>query len=87
MLYFHVRTICKVITKYYLLVYDFCQSIWFLYKTGQLSYDYMKRYQDIDSKYQIQEKIDAWNARFKKGKENFDQWEKENEVGRKFLPD
>ena len=75
----------KRVAKYYLLVYDFCQSMWFLYKTGQLSYDYMKRYQNIDNKYQIQEKIDAWNARFKEGKENFDEWEKENEVGRKIL--
>lgn len=29
--------------------------------------------------------MDAWNARFVEGKKNFDQWEQENEIGRKVL--
>lgn len=29
--------------------------------------------------------MDAWNARFVEGKKNFDQWERENEIGRKVL--
>ncbi len=29
--------------------------------------------------------MDAWNARFVEGKRNFDQWEQENEIGRKVL--
>lgn len=69
----------------YLKIYDFWQGMWYLYKTGQLSYDYMKQYQAIDEKYRIQAKIDAWNARFQQGKKDFDKWEKDNEVGRKVL--
>jgi len=56
-----------------------------MYRTGQLSYDYYKKYEKLDSKFQIQNKMDAWNARFVAGKQNFDRWEKENEVGRKVL--
>ena len=29
--------------------------------------------------------MDAWNARFVEGKKNFDEWERENEIGRKVL--
>ena len=29
--------------------------------------------------------MDAWNSRFVEGKRNFDQWERENEIGRKVL--
>ena len=75
----------KKVAKIYLACYDFCQGIWYLYKTGQLSYDYMKQYQALDERFKIQEKVDAWNARFQQGKVDFDRWEKENEVGRKIL--
>ena len=75
----------KRISKIYLECYDFFQGVWYLYKTGQLSYDYMKQYQALDEKFKIQAKVDAWNARFQKGKKNFDKWEKENEVSRKIL--
>lgn len=50
-----------------------------------MSYEYYKTYAKLDSRYGIQQKIDAWNSRFIEGKENFDRWEKENEVGRKLL--
>lgn len=80
-----LMNIGKRLARYYLGVYDFCKSMWFLYKTGELSYNYMKQYQTLDDQYQIQQKIDAWNARFKQGKVNFDRWEKDNEVGRKML--
>lgn len=59
--------------------------LFFMYKTGQLSYDMYKRYALLDERFRIQDKIDAWNAVFVEGKENFDKWEKENEVGRKVL--
>lgn len=36
-------------------------------------------------KWKIQDKIDGWNVRMQQGKKDFDQWEKENEVGRKIL--
>ena len=75
----------RALTKYYLQVYDFGAGMWFMYKTGQLSYEYWKRYAALDQQFAIQDKIDAWNARFQKGKENFDKWEQENEVGRKIL--
>mmetsp|Transcript_50254 Transcript_50254/g.75672 ORF Transcript_50254/g.75672 Transcript_50254/m.75672 type:complete len:721 (-) Transcript_50254:93-2255(-) len=75
----------RKLANFYLNLYDFFQYQWFIYKTGQLSYDYYKKYAVLDSKFQIQDKIDAWNARFQEGKKNFDKWEKENEVGRKVL--
>ena len=56
-----------------------------MYRTGQLSYEYYKRYETIDKRFGVQDKIDAWNARFIEGKENFDKWEQENEIGRKVL--
>lgn len=46
---------------------------------------YWQKYAALDQQFAIQSKIDAWNARFLKGKENFDRWEQENEVGRKLL--
>jgi hypothetical protein len=75
----------RELTKTYLKIYDFWTGLWFMYKTGQLSYEYWKRYAALDEQFAIQSKIDAWNARFQKGKENFDRWEQENEVGRKIL--
>jgi len=71
--------------KYYLFVVDTIQTIFFLYKTGQLSYEYYKTYNKIDEKYFISDKIDSWNLRFQRGKRQFDEWEKKNEVGRKLL--
>eukprot|EP00977_Amphora_coffeiformis_P012006 scaffold2954_cov171-Amphora_coffeaeformis.AAC.8 len=73
------------ITKSYLQVYDMVTALFFMYKTGQLSYSMWRKYADLDGRYKIQDKIDAWNAVFIEGKENFDRWEKENEVGRKVL--
>ena len=75
----------KKVAKLYLTCYDFCQGMWYLYKTGQLSYDYMKQYQALDEKFKLQEKVDAWNTRFQQGKVDFDRWERDNEVGRKIL--
>ena len=69
----------------YLVLYDYWQGIFFMYKTGQLSYEYYKSYASLDDKFGIQSKIDAWNAKFMEGKVAFDSWEKENEVGRKVL--
>ena len=66
-------------------VYDTLQAFFFMYKTGQLSYEYYKSYAALDKRLSIQKKIDAWNARFVEGKLAFDRWEKENEVGRKVL--
>lgn len=71
--------------KKWLQVYDFASAMWFMYRTGQLSYDYWKRYEDLDRRLGITDKVDAWNARFVQGKRSFDQWEKDNEVGRKIL--
>lgn len=71
--------------KVYLSLYDTFQRIWFMYKTGQLSYDYYKQYESLDQRFAIQAKVDAWNARFVEGKIAFDRWEKENEIGRKAL--
>lgn len=73
------------LAKAYLVVYDFFHGIWFMYKTGQLSYEYYKQYSKLDDRFGIGEKIDAWNARFIEGKKKFDQWEKENEVSRRLL--
>mmetsp|Transcript_4219 Transcript_4219/g.5823 ORF Transcript_4219/g.5823 Transcript_4219/m.5823 type:complete len:340 (-) Transcript_4219:53-1072(-) len=73
------------IAKSYLWVFDFVTGMWFLYKTGQLSYEYYKRYSTLDDRFQITNKMDAWNARFQEGKRKFDMWERENEIGRKVL--
>jgi len=73
------------IAETYLKIWDFIQGFWFMYRTGQLSYEYYKRYEILDQKFQIQNKMDAWNARFVEGKKNFDEWERENEIGRKVL--
>lgn len=75
----------KKIASTYLKVWDLFQGIWFMYRTGQLSYEYYRTYAALDKRFGIQNKMDAWNARFIEGKENFDRWEKENEVGRKVL--
>ena len=75
----------REITKVYLKVFDFGSGMWFMYKTGQLSYEYWQKYAALDQQFAIQSKIDAWNAKFLKGKENFDRWEQENEIGRKLL--
>ena len=69
----------------YLLAYDGANGIWFMYKTGQLSYEYYKTYSKLDERFAITNKVDAWNARFQEGKLVFDKWERENEVGRKLL--
>ncbi|GMH97675.1 hypothetical protein TrVE_jg4299 [Triparma verrucosa] len=82
------RAVLRVSTKLaklYIKVAEFCNSIWFMYKTGQLSYAYFKQYEKIDQRFKVQDKMDAWNRRFQEGKVNFDTWEKENEVGRKIL--
>lgn len=64
---------------------DYCRTLWFLYKTGELSYQYYKRYEVMDQRFAIQSKLDAWNARFVQGKQQFDKWEQENEIGRTLL--
>ena len=64
---------------------DYCRTLWFLYKTGELSYQYYKRYETMDQRFAIQAKLDAWNARFAQGKQQFDRWEQENEIGRTLL--
>jgi len=56
-----------------------------MYKTGQLSYAYFKQYERLDQRFRVQEKMDAWNTKFQEGKQNFDKWERDNEVGRKIL--
>jgi hypothetical protein len=71
--------------KAYLRVYDAVYGIWFMYKTGQLSYDYYKQYSKLDERFGIQEKMDAWNARFVQGKKQFDEWERQHEIGRRVL--
>lgn len=81
---FTLKTGRRVATIY-LLINDFCKGVWFMYRTGQLSYEYYKTYEKLDKRFAIQNKMDAWNARFVEGKQNFDRWEKENEVGRKVL--
>ncbi|GMI17823.1 hypothetical protein TrLO_g1785 [Triparma laevis f. longispina] len=73
------------LARYYITVAEFFNSVWFMYKTGQLSYAYFKQYEKIDQRFKVQDKMDAWNRRFQEGKVNFDRWEKENEVGRKIL--
>ena len=75
----------RKLAKVALELYDRFQTLWFLYKTGQLSYEYYKRYEQLDERFAIQDKMDAWNARFQEGKIKFDQWEKENEIGRTIL--
>lgn len=71
--------------RFYLNVYDAVNVLWYMYKTGKLSYSYYKQYELLDSRFQITDKIDAWNARFQEGKRQFDQWEKENEISRRLL--
>ena len=73
------------LASWYLQIYDYFNIFWFLYKTGQLSYEYFKQYEKLDQRFAIQDKLDAWNARFVQGKIKFDKWEKENEVGRKLM--
>ena len=75
----------RKLAQVYLQVYDWWQALWFLYKTGQLSYEYYKSYAVLDERFRIQDKMDAWNARFVEGKQKFDAWEQEHEVGRKVL--
>jgi hypothetical protein len=75
----------RQLAKAFLKVSDACQAFFFMYKTGQLSYEYYKTYAALDNRFAIQNKIDAWNARFVEGKLAFDRWERENEVGRKLL--
>lgn len=84
-----VSNICissgRKLAKVSLQLYDNWQGLWFLYKTGQLSYEYYKRYEVMDQRFGIQNKMDAWNTRFQEQKVKFDQWEKENEIGRTVL--
>ena len=80
-----ILEIAKRFANISLTVWDGVQGIWFMYKTGQLSYEYYKTYAKLDKRFQIQNKVDGWNMRFQEGKKNFDAWEKENEVGRKIL--
>jgi hypothetical protein len=73
------------LAKSFLAVYDATNAIFFMYKTGELSYAYYKRFSVLDDKFKINAKIDAWNSRFAEGKVAFDAWERENEIGRKAL--
>jgi len=75
----------KLIANAYLQCIDCGKAFWFLYKTGQLSYEYYKTYETLDRKFAIQNKVDAWNQVFVEGKQKFDAWEQENEVGRTIL--
>ena len=75
----------RSVAKRWLRAWDFATAMWFMYKTGELSYDYWKRYEDLDRRLGLTDKVDAWNARFVQGKRSFDRWEQENEVGRKVL--
>ena len=69
----------------YLRIKDAIHGLWFMYKTGQLSYSYYKQYSTLDQRFALTQKIDAWNARFQDGKKAFDSWEREHEIGRKLL--
>ncbi|GAX19464.1 hypothetical protein FisN_19Hh038 [Fistulifera solaris] len=80
-----VTQLGRKIARASLSVYDSANTLFFMYKTGQLSYEYYQRYAALDQKFAIQDKIDAFNARFAEGKVKFDKWEKENEVGRRVL--
>lgn len=80
-----VITSGRLLAKAAFKVYDGLNTFFFMYKTGQLSYEYYKRYASLDNRFGIQEKLDAWNARFVEGKLAFDKWEKSNEIGRKAL--
>lgn len=73
------------IARFVLWWHDAVVSILFLYKTGQLSYQYYKAYAAMDQRWGVQTKLDAWNSRFVSGKQKFDAWEKNNEIGRKTL--
>lgn len=53
-------------------VYDGVKGLWFMYQTGQLSYNYWKQYAQLDDRFAITTKIDSWNEKFKEGKRNFD---------------
>ncbi|KAL3922449.1 MAG: hypothetical protein SGILL_002202 [Bacillariaceae sp.] len=75
----------RTIAQTFLNAYDHWKTLWFLYKTGQLSYEYYKRYEMLDQRFEIQDKVDAWNRRFVEGKKKFDAWERENEIGRTIL--
>jgi hypothetical protein len=77
-----IITIGQKVAKFYLAIYDTIYGIWFMYKMGQLSYDYNKQYSKLDK--------EIWNSR--KGrclecmlytrKKNFDVWGQNNEIGR-----
>lgn len=75
----------RQLARAYINIVDGGKALWFLYKTGQLSYEYYKSYETLDQKFAIKNKVDAWNKVFAKGKRKFDAWEQENEVGRKML--
>jgi len=57
----------------------------FMYKTGQLSLDYYKKYEVLDQKYKLSDKMEVWNSRFVSGKKKFDKFEAENEIGRRMI--
>jgi hypothetical protein len=80
-----VLALGRRLAKAYLLMYDGVNGIWFMYKTGQLSYEYYKTFSKLDEKFAITNKMDAWNAKFQEGKRQFDKWERENEIGRRML--
>lgn len=52
------------LAKTFLTVYDAANAVFFMYKTGELSYAYYKRFSVLDDKFKINAKIDAWNSRF-----------------------
>eukprot|EP00547_Thalassionema_nitzschioides_P001089 CAMPEP_0194212856 /NCGR_PEP_ID=MMETSP0156-20130528/12982_1 /TAXON_ID=33649 /ORGANISM="Thalassionema nitzschioides, Strain L26-B" /LENGTH=718 /DNA_ID=CAMNT_0038940749 /DNA_START=64 /DNA_END=2217 /DNA_ORIENTATION=+ len=66
-------------------LYFSINGLWFMYKTGQLSYVYWKQYAQLDDRFAITTKMDSWNEKFQEGKQNFDKWEQDNEIGRKVL--
>jgi hypothetical protein len=73
------------LARFVLWWHDAIVSVLFLFKTGQLSYQYYKAYAVMDRTWGVQSKIDAWNAKFVEGKLKFDAWERQNEIGRKTL--
>jgi hypothetical protein len=43
-----IITIGQQVANFYLAIYDTMYGIWFMYKMGQLSYDYNKKYSKLD---------------------------------------
>ena len=60
-----VTNVASLLANRYISLRDFVKSFWFMYRTGQLSYAYFKRYESLDARFKIQDKVDAWNRRFR----------------------